>query len=576
MKKIFRTLLSQLPLSVPIVLLQKAQINLVTAIVIAFFCEVLAFVIIFGKKVWEELEPSMVKITADKVKITFLNIFSRFRRKFNKKIIYSHRVFNVRGLRTTGTYTLEIKNVFVELRIAPSHLQRAGLNPTAFREIKESLSVWEFLQRMKSHETVALAIIGPPGCGKTTLLQHIALILAANKQRRYGLHAYTPIFLFLREHAEIIYKEYLNLASLLQRHFSDQNRFGGLKPPPKWFKRQLDNGKCIVLLDGMDEVENKSQREKISCWLDDQIQNYPGCLFVVTSRPMGYREAPLTRANIVEVMPFNFQQTTKFVYNWYLANKIKSYGKDDPGVRQDARQQAKDLLARMRTMPSFSVLAVNPLLLTMVTMVHNYRSTLPERRVELYHEICDVLLGHWRKAKGIQDSLTVSQKRSVLQPLAAYMMEQPNSLRRQSITTKEAMTLINHHLKEIGLEDSQIPEFLNDVQKCSGLLLENEAGIWSFAHFTFQEYLCASHWHETSEANSWDINRWLSLIKESRWHETLRLYVAMEDATPIVRACLDLDTIQSLTLAADIAKEARRLQESYTGGNDNVRGLHAF
>jgi predicted NACHT family NTPase len=272
-------------------------------------------------------------------------------------------------------------------------------------------------------------------------------------------------------------------------------------------------------------------------------------------------DAPLTRAHVLEVMPFNFNQTTQFVHNWYLANKIISYGKNDPGVRQDAHLQATDLLTRMRAMPSFSALAVNPLLLTMVTMVHNYRGALPGRRVELYHEICDVLLGHWQKAKGIQDSLTALQKRSVLQPLAAYMMERWNSLEHQAIPTNETMGVINYHLREVGLEENQIQEFLKDLQECSGLFLEKEAGLWSFAHLTFQEYLCASHWRETNKTISWDRNEWLSFIKESWWHETLRLYAAMGDATPLVRACPDVDTIQSLTLAADIAEEALRLRK---------------
>ena len=32
----------------------------------------------------------------------------------------------------------------------------------------------------------------------------------------------------------------------------------------------------------------------------------------------------------------------------------------------------------------------------------HYRGALPDRRVELYAEICDVLLGHWQRAKGME------------------------------------------------------------------------------------------------------------------------------------------------------------------------------
>src|SRR5262249_57176523 len=93
------------------------------------------------------------------------------------------------------------------LRIALSNPQEPNYNPIAMKELAGARPIWNFLREQAKGETQALAIIGPPGCGKTTLLQHIALTFAANQQRHHNLPAYIPLLLFLRDHQSIITNE---------------------------------------------------------------------------------------------------------------------------------------------------------------------------------------------------------------------------------------------------------------------------------------------------------------------------------------------------------------------------------
>ena len=186
----------------------------------------------------------------------------------------------------------------------------------------------------------------------------------------------------------------------------------------------------------------------------------------------------------------------------------------------------------------------------MIAMVHRYRGQLPGRRIELYAEICDVLLGHWRKAKGIQDSLTAVQKRVALQPLAAAMMRR--GLRQ--IGAMEAMAVMAEPLQSVNVKGEDAASFLPDVQASSGLLQESELGEWRFAHLTLQEYLAAAHFSEHGE----ELN-FAEWVDGSWWHETLRLYAAQSNATALVRACLAKDTVPALSLAADCLDEARQI-----------------
>jgi energy-coupling factor transporter ATP-binding protein EcfA2 len=515
---------------------------------------------LFLKKVWkrvwdQDLEPRAVKATADMLKSAVETAVSGFRRRYLEEVCSRHRWFNVRGLRTQGMHKLKLDHVFVELRIAPQELNKASADPIRGEVLSGNRTVWEFLVSPEPAYR-CLAVVGAPGCGKTTLLQHLALTLAQNRQRRYQrrCRALIPVFLFLRDHKETLWKkDQPELDQLLTDHFISER----LKPPRGWFKHKLDSGRCLVLLDGLDEVADKLRRKKIVEWVDRQVERYPRCRFLVTSRPHGYMTNPLRTASAIEVQPFTWEQVQRFVKSWYLQNEILSTGLDDQGVRDEAGREADDLLRRLLTSPTLTRLAVNPLLLTMIAMVHRYRGALPGRRVELYAEICEVLLGHWQTARGIPDPLTAAQKRQVLQPLAFAMMER----QVREFALADALTVIRDPLANVGGDAFDTEEdFLKQAEARSGLLLERESGIYAFAHLTFQEYLAASHLLQTKQEHFL-----CERIADPWWRETIRLYAAQSDATSILNACLefadrsDVDDgqrIRVLTLAYDCQNEA--------------------
>ena len=95
--------------------------------------------------------------------------------------------------------------------------------------------------------------------------------------------------------------------------------------------------------------------------------------------------------------------------------------------------------------------------------------------------------------------------------------------------------------------------FLDNVAR-NGLLAEAE-GRYAFTHLTFQEYLAARH----VSANSDLVKSLVDSVSDPWWHETILLYAATADASPIVRACLDSGTIPALTLAFDCAEASTEI-----------------
>jgi hypothetical protein len=491
--------------------------------------------------------------------LSFFDLYIRrywYSRRYLRQFIIDHRNFNTRGLLSQGAFVVQLTDVFVELRLAPNPPKEVRFDPIAAKELDGNRPIWDFLRQIAMDEAVALSIIGPPGCGKTTLLQHIGLSLAALGGRRsQKLRVSKPLFLFLRDHvAEITSASPPSLGTLAQAHFTRKHRH---KPSSGWFEQQLGAGTCMVLLDGLDEVADERRRKVVAAWVDEQIRRYPRSLFAITARPLGYRTASLEQAHVLEVQPFGARQVRAFVQNWYLATEIKKSGGDDSkSVRKRADDHSNDLLQRLRQHMALSDLTRNPLLLTMIAMVHNTRKALPNRRIELFAEIYEVLFDRWQREKGLADRLTARELRDILEPFAAHMMRK----QLREIHTSDALVVLRGPLTKAGLTGDALESFLPNLQAASGLLLEREHDRWCFAHLTFQEYLAVGHLRTHGAGVDW-----AALIQDSWWHETLRLYAAHGDATPLAKTCLELNTVPALTLLIDLLEEAPEIEESVRG-----------
>lgn len=533
--------------------------NVTTSVVLTLIYEIVVIIGGFLTKVWQRIEGKWAERFGDWIDLTLQSLFSGYRKRYLEYLIYQHRSFDVKGLSTQGPYNLELEGVYVQLNVDPTTLHGASSNILHNELRSGSHSIWKYINENNT-QGHNYAILGAPGSGKTTLLKHMALTLAAPAHRRRKLNApnLLPILLFLRDHTKAIKENSkIPLAQLIRDQF--ENRQAPL-PPAGWLEKQLQEGKCLIMLDGLDEVADIQVRKQVVAWVEQCMVSYGKNRFLISSRPHGYKTNPLENVTVLLVRSFTTQQVEQFIHNWYLANEIMSAQKDDPGVREDARRGAIDLMDRIRSTSTLSDLAVNPLLLTMITTVHRYRSSLPGRRVELFSEIFEVFLGKRQQARGLEIDMTPAQKIRVLRQLAYSMMEKEFRI----IDRAEALKIIAKPLLAVNPKIKG-EEFLQSVENNSGLLIEFESGRYSFSHLTFQEYLSSIHVIETPHEKEL-----LRQVQNSWWHETIRLYCAQTDASNIIASCLNSSNATALSLAIECMDEAREVSPEIRSQYEDV------
>ena len=455
---------------------------------------------------------------------------SRFDRRYRDSVLGSLRFIDLKGLATQGFYTPQLDEVFVDVSLIHSDPSAVPADVLGRRHVDP---VRRFIgDLIDKHDPVVLAVIGAPGCGKTTLLRHTALLMCRKRRRRRRI----PVLLYLRDHVQAI-TEGTALPDLVHKD-----------APVGWFEQKLRAGSCVILLDGLDEVADQQNRREVSDWVESQVARYPSNDFVITSRPHGYQTAPISGATVVQVRGFTDEQVTRFVGSWYLAFEQRSTGEKSADVTRRATEETNDLLERLHHNFALYELTVNPLLLTMIANVHKFRGALPGSRADLYSEICQVLLWRRHVAKKLSSELTGDQKMVLLSSLAFTMM----SRKLRDISREHIRIEFRSFLRRTARRMSE-DDLLTNITS-SGLLVERERDLFAFAHLTFQEYFAA---HHTREKHQIDVL--VDNVNDAWWRETTLLHVARGNTDLIVQACLTSGTVTALSLAFDCSEEGSDL-----------------
>jgi len=388
-------------------------------------------------------------------------------------------------------------------------------------------------------------ILGDPGSGKSTILRFLALAgIRPALQRRYDGHAdrsadeRLAILVVLRRYADAL-KANPDLPLIDHIVATTRADFSIPDFSPEVITHFLESGRAIMLFDGVDELPDLDFKTIVRDRVRGLVTSYPGNTVIVTSRIAGYdAEARFTEPfDHCQVAPLRKQEIRRFAEDWHQART------EDPKKRAENVANLMGILTDPDNRP-IRELARNPLLLTIMVLVHNIDAVLPDQRVVLYHKCVETLMVWWQARRTGKMGREVGKDRRDQRHLrrvaaiAQWMHEQAGAKaadQRAVAPSGQLRTLLTDHIEQVehwleGREkaEDEAEAFLDFVREQAGLLIEAGPGLYSFIHLTFQEYLTARHINIRSEDDGVGFvkDTLAPVLADPRWREVVRLLVA--------------------------------------------------
>ncbi|MFE5754903.1 NACHT domain-containing protein [Streptomyces massasporeus] len=317
---------------------------------------------------------------------------------------------------------------------------------------------------------------GEAGSGKTTLLRWLAVTAArgAFSGELADWNGLTPVLVKLREYSG-------------RTPPAPDAMLDGVAGPltgimPKgWVERQLDSGRALLLIDGVDELLDR-ERRAVRDWLRKLLVAYDGVRVVVTSRPAAagadwLRGEDFTAMHLDRMSP---PDLAAFVRQWHQA--VRELGEDLPCPVDDLPLYEQSLLTSLKDRPHLQSLAGTPLLAAMLCAMHlNRGRQLPRDRMELYRNALHTLV-HDRDAdrnvpSAVDSKLSLSDKLVILRDLAWRLSDN----NRSEISVEQAAVHVGGKLRAMrhldGMEGGQV---LDQLRHRSGILRSPaEAPAWT-------------------------------------------------------------------------------------------------
>ncbi|MGA5500704.1 NACHT domain-containing protein [Streptomyces umbrinus] len=334
-----------------------------------------------------------------------------------------------------------------------------------------------------SHRTV---ILGDPGGGKSTLSLKLTYDIARDNFQASG--ATLPLLVVLRDYTREFETGHSTMVQYLENLCKSPYN---LNPPTGFIEYALDAGRAFVIFDGLDELIDTSLRRRVVDLVESFAYRYPMSPMLVTTRKVGYEEAPLdlNLFGAVQLAQLNDAAVRDYADKWFaLDNAV------DKGRRVDLANSF------YRDSRFVADLTRNPLMLSLMCGIYASENYIPANRPEVYKKCAELLFDKWDKQRGILTPLPFdAHVKHAINALAYSIYSHPGS--QTGLTREQVIRFVKQFLLAKRFEDEDEAEnaATQFVEFCTGRawVLSNVGSdatqeLYGFTHRTFLEYFAAN------------------------------------------------------------------------------------
>ncbi len=395
-------------------------------------------------------------------------------------------------------------------------LDRLYVLPTfSTPDLKQPLSATSFVSQISR-----AVVLGNPGSGKSTF----AFKLCCDLANRYPEHIIgdlerTPILVTVRDYG--VEKKRSN-CSIVDFMAIQANSEYQIKPPEKFFENLLRTGRAIVVFDGLDELLDTKDRQTVRNDIEAFCEVYPSVPVLITSREVGYEEAPLDK-NMFKVFylaNFENKQITEYAQKWFSL---------DEGAEQD-RRELSSFLMELNTIPI--ELKSNPLLLALLCSLYQGEGYIPRSKAQIYERCSELLFGKRDEDRGIKVDIGFdAYKRPTVGNLAHWIFQ--DSALQAGVTEHKLVLHATEYLLQQHFEDRAIAENTarKFIQFCSGRAwvftdtgtTKDGERLFQFTHRTFLEFFAAEYLTFTHRDSKSLLAELLPHLQSGEWIEIAQI-----------------------------------------------------